>query len=387
MANKSRVCWISGNRQEREKLLAQIKKSMGACEEFEFGADTPYAELEKQVLLTDCFGGNRLFILTGLPKPATTRATMMNNLKKLISGMPEDSLLVFYGIDPGEERAVYSHVAKEGKVFEFNLTVPLVDAEQMMQKYLADAGKECESNLLNKLVRQMPTNDGKTYPIDQVQLTADKLLSYMDKRKVVDGDDVVAISTARDFSSIWQLFDAIDDKNYDRCLIVMAKLCQFESEGQWTQGFCTRLFATAMWRFRIMLFLKDLMIKKVPQPEIVAKASELQKLTHEGQTFSMQVKAEGSAAYSPRLISTMLDGSFSGSPLEKYDRRRLADIVSFLQEAMQESRAVIVGGASYAFLGDLFLMVCCGKLDDKRKSNLMSFFHYETEAVNGSPNE
>ena len=354
--------------------MAKVRASFGQCDEFHYGSEISFESLEEKVLQSDCFSGKKLFILTELPSFSSSRPTFVSNFKKLLDDVPSDCLIVFNGIDPASEKAISGHVAKIGKIREFNNTVPFPDAEEEVKQLLATAGKSIEAAEATALVSSLPSEDGKAFDIDNIALTVQKLVCFMERRKNVTSDDILAISTASEYATPWQLFDAIDDKQFEKSLKLFRKLiiCQGNNE---PQGFVVKFLHLCMWRYKLLCFVKECQIAGLSEKQIVADTAALVKLssvegTGVGAVSILEVDKQ---PYSERQVQGLLHGGFSGSPLEKYTRKRLVAIVEFLQESIEETRKQRPDEA-LRFLVDVFLMLACEKIDDNRRRALMRYF-------------
>jgi DNA polymerase III delta subunit len=369
-----RVCWLSGNLKQRQATLAKIKKSYGTCEELKYGDDISVDYLEKQILQSDCFGAKRLFIITAVPSFTSSRATMLTKLKKITEEIPSDSLLIFYGIPASSEKAISAHVGKIGKLIDYDEGIPLVDAEVEVAKLLTEAGKTFEGNVVTLLVRAMPPDANKMLPLDQINLTVDKLLAYLGNRKTVNEEDIHEVSTATEFATIWQLFDAIDDKNFDRALLIKNRLLICESHSNPIE-FCNKFIGVASWKYKAMVYVSEARAAGTPDRQIITEAQTLAKLKVEGQVLGMKLTLEN-PTYTERYMENLINGHFGVTPLDKYSRRRLLSIWDFLSQAVEWMRSM-QNPAGYSFLADLFLLIACEKIDDNRKRKLWSYFYHE----------
>lgn len=369
MAEKKdiRCAWISGSRKECREVLRNISEAYGECERVMVGVDTPLSELERRVSECDCFSPKRLIVVSAIPKSDIPKATVTSRIKKIITSIPDDCLMIFYGIDSDSEKALSAHVSKLGKMFDFPLWIPTLEAEAHLIKCFGEHEIVVQKEVCLQLIRTFPANDRKLYSVDQLDNSAEKIVLYLGKRKELKADDVQELSTAMDFATIWQVFDAIDDKDFLRAMRRMRELISFETNGD-PKAICERFFTTSLWQYRILLLASDGMAKEIQIPAIREFLLSLKKMSTAG-SGGWLVHGE-EQAYSEKKVQMLLNGnSFAGNILEKYTRRRLANIVSFIQKSMAVVR-YIDSPAMNQTLIDLFLIVACESMDDKRVARL-----------------
>jgi DNA polymerase III delta subunit len=369
---RPRVVWLSGNRAQRREILGKLKASLSqqqpAFEEIRFNPDQPLEHLEELVLAGDCFGSFRMIVVDAVPQGASKTSTTAD-LKKLAERVPADCLLVFSGLDPAEHKALMTHVGKIGKQWDFDEELSHDEAAKWLADSLAADSKVIDLKDALRLVQSLPSETGKTVHIDQVDLTASKLAAYLERRKNVTEDDVDAVLIADPHATVWDLFSAIDDKNFDRAITLLERL--IDSEGNAAE-LCLRFLHTSQWRFRGLLFIKNSQIAKTAAADIVSQMTSLLKTSQkEGTGMSLTLAADG-PAYTAGWVQSQVGGYGPGS-VAKYTPRRLIKALRCLNESLEASRWASEV-PQLKLLAEGFLLLACEKIDDSTRKTLSSYF-------------
>jgi DNA polymerase III delta subunit len=368
MAN---VYWLSGNMMQRRPALEEIKQKYIGAEINYLGSDVTYAYAEHCILSTSCFSEQRLFIVSGLPEPATSKQTMMNNLKKLLQNLPSDVVVVFNGIDPSEEQALFKFVGKEldAEVKDFPYVLDKREASGWVSSQFSKYGTAIDADATSMLIEFGGYDPNlKGLGVDQLNLAIRKLVAFTAHRKKVTKDDVVACSYPSEEFVIWRVLDALDSKDFERCQQAFHAMCL---EGDGTRDAAEKLVAIAMPRYRMLFFLKEGLAKNLTKKEVTESLSRLRKLSQTGRDYKMRMTVEQSEtgapkqAYSPQYINNTLEGFYGNQPLiEKYTRKDLYRIMGSLQDVALEIRSRN-NDAGIALVIDSFLLTVCNKAEEE----------------------
>ncbi len=364
-SNPIRVAWLSGNRKAREAHLNKIRPTFGDHEELHIGSESSLNNLEDAVINSDLFGNKRLVIVNEIPQATGTRQQLVNDLRKLMDKVPSDCLLVFNGIDPDSQKALSGHVAKIGKVWAFDTTFNLSQAANWLVERLKDLGKHIELVDAEALVRCQPSEDGKTFDIDRLELVANKAASYVERRKNITAEDVVALDCGDGHSDIWGVFEAIDTCDVEKALLLVQRLLLSQDVSDFAYGF----FPIAMWRFRLLTCLKDAISDGKSVREAVTAVCELRKLKQEGILGQMRFSDDGQA-YGEWFVTNKV---LTPGVLKGYTRTRMNRLMICLEAYCEECR-YCTQPEQHLLLVESFLLVACEKLDDSIRRTLSKYF-------------
>lgn len=368
MAKSSQVCWISGSIHHRKLTLNKLKGQFAGYDVLRMGGDVSYAYFENQVYSSSCFSDKRLLIVDSLPQPSGTKQTMLKNIKKMLENMPTDLVIVFDGIDPKDEKALFEHVKSIGHVFH---TPDLVESNQSVA-WTIDQFAAADKNITEKEARLFSATCGfdpsvKGLSGDILRLGIRKICSFIGRRKnVTESDVIINIFPSEEFV-IWSIFDAMDSRDLVTCHNSFLKLVD-EGDGDISSA-VHLLFNLSLPRYRMLLFLKESIAKGQKVGEATADCLSLKKLKATGTNFNIVIQPEQTengvkSAYSEYAIKAALHGSYGKKPpIEIYSRRDLVRIFNCLTQSMAELR-LRSGEHNLLLLVDVLFMTICGNVDD-----------------------
>lgn len=373
------VVWISGNRIHRRQLLEKIRASMGEHEEIKYSEDNTVSELQAEATGGDCFGTKKLILVEGIPSSNKNRATVNNEIKKIMENVSPDCMLVFNGLDVSDYKALSSHAGKVGRLFSYDENINLSGGVSLIVEQLAAHDKKIETKDAELLWRYLPSKEVERQQlvnIDHLRITVDKIISYTDKKKNVTLEDILTITPNNSTASSWALYDALDDKKVDDVYAILPKLLM--AEGDRFEGVRLTL-AGLHWRFRLMVVLKESLttVKAQTQQEAFQKAvdktKQIIRVTQEGSGFEMKFKSEGQL-YSDAMINRMI-GQYGPSGLAKYTMKRLVNIVNVIEQAMESVRYIDSRSLpQYLLLLDMVILTICEEMDDTTRKSLHKYF-------------
>lgn len=365
----TRCCWISGNLYDRKITLDKIKKQF-AVEDIEVVGALPYSLFEFTVLNNSCFSDKRLIIVTAMPEPSGTKATMLNHLKKLIDSIPESVLLVFFGIPAEDEKALSGHIAKVGKLFDFPVKLEANAAANWVVAQFRDDNKTIQIEDAQLMVDTCGFDENvNAVSTDVLRLAVRKVSDYMGRRRTVTKDDVIVNIFPSENFVIWSIYDDIDSRSFDQCQNMFFRL--IENCNGSVEEAINFMFNVIMPRFRMLFFLKEAIAKGMTKGEATAAAMKMLKLRskgeHEQMTMYVDVDADGAPkpSWTTRAIDGALNSRFGKEPaIDRYTRKDLVRIINTLQDCFTEMR-VRQTDADLLVLADVFFLSLGSKLDDK----------------------
>lgn len=386
MAVKAKVVWLSGNLHERRLTLAQIKGQSASGETIILDGDYSVAYLDQLMRQSSIFSDQKLIIIKEMPKPTSTRQTMVNQLKKLLDDVPDDVLIVFNGIPADSEKAVSGHVSKVGKLFTYMDKLEPHLASNWLVGIFSELGKEISESDANLLVETSGYDpDVGGIGVDLLRLAATKIALYMGRRKNVTTEDVQLNIFPSQEVIIWSMLDALDSKDIGACYTAFYKIVEKE---QSVVGAVNLLYNIAMPRYRLLMFLKEGMAQKKTKQDVAREALAMRKLSQEGKDWTMKMVPEiaesGSNAGQPKgmfnefAVNAALYGGFGGkgATVDLYSRKEIIRIVNCLESGMAEIRARSQSDSAMAMMADVLFLAACTQVDDKILGDLRKPYGY-----------
>ncbi len=174
---------------------------------------------------------------------------------------------------------------------------------------------------------------------------------------------------------VWALYDAIDILDFQKAYDLLQPI--LIAEGDRLEG--VRLFLHGMlWRFNLMVFLKEAMATGSSIQKAATDAATLVKMSQIGTGLESKFAADGQK-YSEAMIQRVI-GSYGPSVLGKYTRKRLLHIVETVENALEFSR--YIGWEcleQYLLLATMVLLVSCEKINDVTRRQMFHYFEHCNE--------
>lgn len=374
----SKVFWISGGINDRKLALESTKSQFSGAEFIEVSGEFTVAYLEHVVTQKSCFNDNKVVIVKNMPKPTSTRQTLVNQLKKLIDNIPDNVYLIFYGISVVEEKAMSGHVQKKGTLIDFAETLDENDAMIYVSKIVKENGKSIDTDAAEFLISTCGHDKSlKGIGVNILRVLCDKLCFFLGKKKNADINDVMQISVPSQEFVIWKIFDALDNRDICSCYSFFYEL--EENEGSAITA-ANVLLSIALPRYRMLFYLKESVSNKISKDEIMRNISGLNKLSFTGKDWNIKLaeSEEKSPAFTEFAIKTALNGFYNKKPtIEMYSRKDLLRISNALYAGVTEIRARGSSNISATLLIDSFFLSACSQIDDNTVVKLRESYNYE----------
>ena len=365
-----KVCWLSGNYHERQGVMSAIKSKLADHEISRFEGQFTFAYFEERVYNTSCFAEKRLFIVKDMPQPNSTRPTMLTHLKKLLDALPDDLIVIFDGIE--DEDAIAKHVAKIGKVYEFEIKLNPNSAVAWVKKRFEERGKSISDDDAQTLIDSNGYDPkAKGIGIDAMQLAIKKLCLYIgNRKKIVTKEDILTTAFPSEEFIIWSITDAMDSKDIVKCYEAWDKLVANTTTGGLKSAAFT-LFSIIQARYRLLTFLREGLAKNLTKAQLAKEAASFEKLKQSGDDFMMVMTKDIAVTtgnpqqlWSDFVIQAALNGNFGRKPgVELYNRKDLFRILQVIQDSQVELR-LRKTESGVALLVDALFFAVCGKMDD-----------------------
>lgn len=386
MSDNAKVAWLSGNLYERKLVLDKIRGQFSGADITIVDGDYSVAYLEQIIRQGSVFNDQKVVIVKTMPKPTSTRQTMVNQLKKLIEDVPEECLLVFDGIYADDEKAISSHVGKFGKLFDFPYKLEPNHAATWVQKVFQEMGKDVELSDAQLLV-DTSGHDNSLGGIgaDLLRTLAAKIAMYLGRRKKIETADIQANIFPSEEVVIWSILDAMDSKDLSACYNAFSKLTEREDS---VIGAVNILWNIALPRYRLLMFLKEGIASGKSKQDVAKEAVAMKKLTQEGRDWSMKMVPDiadsGSNAGQQKgmfneftVNSTLFGGYGNKSPtIDRYSRKEIIRIVNTLESGFSEIRARSMSESAMQIMADVLFLSVCTQIDDKILGELRTPYGY-----------
>jgi DNA polymerase III delta subunit len=367
---KINVAWVSGGYHRAKELFDKIKEKFKDASPVHITEDSDPMELLNEIESNHCFSTKRIVMVFGIPDMTETQK---KKLKASLETIADDVFVVFFMINPTKEKALFSIVEKVGKIYDFDTSVPVREASGWIVRRATELGVAIEQNAAIALAENSGIDSGgKGIPIDVLEMALRRLILYAPTKKSYDTFDVVATAVFYENFVIWDLLNACDEKDYEKCLNMLSKASSLSDNA--IEGIA-QMMSTLLWKFRLLLFLKEKKASKVDRQTILAQALAMRKISYDGMGFFARTKVNlvetGPNAGKPATLwSTMpltsaMDGFNGRTPaVDLYNRKDLYLIVKALEDASILIRSSTSENEAF-LIADTVLMTVCGSMDSK----------------------
>jgi hypothetical protein len=217
---------------------------------------------------------------------------------------------------------------------------------------------------------------------DMMEMAIYRLIMCLpSNKKQINMEDVELSVFKHENFIVWDILNAIDSQDYDKCINLIHKASKVESN---VVQSVASVMNTLLWKFRLLLFLKD----KIALNKDISKAGlaalEMRKLRKQGSGYSSTMNVEiaktgesagqPSPCWSKMVIQQCLEGFYGKPPsINVFSRRDIYRIIRSIQHAVHFLR--ISSSEKEAFLlSDIVFMTICKTLDDKHIKQIMQSF-------------
>lgn len=365
----STAFWICGNLEERKLALDKIKSQFVGFESDTITDSDSISTAENKILSFSCFSEKRLIIINSIPSPdqGSSRQTVVNKLKKILEDLPDDLCLVFYGIDPSDEKAIFSQFEKIGKVLKFQLGLEMSNAIQWSRSKFLSYDKTISDEDLESFIKNCGYDknikiDGKTKSgginIDILNIAIKKLCLYVGSRKKnITSDDISATLFESKEFIIWQLFNAFDSKDIIKCYEAVERI---KLDNDRLIDAVETIFSMSLWRYKLLFHIKEEKSNR-PNTNLFSYFISLPKISQTGSGLKMKMTLDknddgnNKSMYSQFVIENAL------KIVDNYSRKELRIIIETLEEGYKVVRDNY--DSSLLLLLDSLIFSVCGTTD------------------------
>jgi DNA polymerase III delta subunit len=383
--NKVQVAWLSGGYHRRRAMLLQIREKFKGAELFVCDGSVAFEYLMTHMQSTGCFEESKLVIVNEMPVfKDSNRAKYIKHFKEVISELDESIFVVFNGISPTKEKALFTLVKEIGRSYEYPDAIDKKEAPRWLSDQFQKRGYSIDYKASEALVETCGYDRSVGgIGADMLEMSIDRIIRYLGEEKKVSLETVEATIFRHENFIVWDILNAVDDKNYERCVTMLSKVHLLDEN---VIQAISQLMSTMLWRFRMLLFLKEsLAVLKDPN-KVVEAAMLMRKLkrsndqTGFGAIYSPENYASGDnegkpqVAWTKNVVEGALNGFYGRDPaVNLYTRRDIYRIVRAIQNAILHIRGL--QSESLAFLlADTVFMVACNVADDQHIKLIMDSF-------------
>lgn len=369
--NQVNVCWISGNYFERRAFIDKLKAYLDGQGGYELSVYTDEETIEycqNQILQSSCFSENRLFIFNDWPKTNKTKQTFYKNFIELCEKSPDDAIIVCNNLKT-ESKKVINAFKKMGKFCEFDELVKSKQAPKWFVGECEQKGKSIELKDAEQVIKAIGEKQGKySVEIDRMHSMAEKLCNYVGNRKNITSEDVLTVCTDEPEFIIWNMYDYIDAKDFCGCMNMLA---QAQSVSKSVDGFVNQIVSSIIWRYRLILFLKEGIAQKWDTERISREISKLHKLKRKEKSsgfllqYSVDKYENGNekSLYSSQMVNNTISGRYKKPPVLCYSRKEAFLILLAAEETQSKLRSGVTDAEALVLL-DALMMTACSLVDN-----------------------
>ena len=362
-----KILWVGGSFYYRKNSMTEIIKTIGDCDTYICeNQDKPIEYYENILLSNDILDPKKmLFIFRDIPQGKTSTVTnkqFINFLSKVQTG----SYVVVEGIEEREKQVIFKYIKENGKIISFPSHLERDKAIEWVANRISQTSKQMEQEIIEYMVDSIGIEKDKGINTDRLYMSLKKLVNYIGKEKKITKDIALKVCDRYSNVIVYQFYDAIDKKDVNTCFKMLYQLCHKEG----IKNGVNSLLYVLLWRFRLLLILKDLQFNK--QNNISNYLSEnLFKLKREGlrdeMSFSIEKDDDGKDKpyYTQYVTNNNLKGFYGKTPdVDKYSREEIYAALRCIEEALLYIR-VNSDEHDCLLMADNFIYTICNLLDHK----------------------
>ena len=299
--------------------------------------------------------------------------------KASIEDLSDDILLVFFLIDPQQEKTIFSHVESLGRTFLFDSTVLQRDAKQWISKRIQELKIQVEEDAINAIVENSGlTKDNKSINIDILESALQRLILFSPNKKIYDISDVIITAVSYDSFIVWELLNACDEKDYCKCLNLFNK-CVLTNQSDISA--LNEIINILVWKYRMLFSIKEFIANGSSPQDAVSKTCSIRKIGYKGTglnaiTEVLTVQSGPNKGY-PSFLWNSFTASQSinsyhnkKSQIESYSRKHLYLILECLQDCLHLSRTCVKENEA-SLIADVIFMTICSVCDQNLSKKII----------------
>lgn len=373
MINLPKIHWLSGSYFARRIVFDKILEVIGKHERYSYDETTEASHIENQILNSDVFNDARIFVLTGLPRFGSNSKTSNARYKKLFDSIPKNTYVLINGINKSDAPTLFEYVKIIGLIHDFPTHIEVIDAKEWVRKRLEEEkiGVE-DQTTIKEIVDSLGVEYKKGVNFDKLYITVDMLINYTDGKKLTIDDVKKAIYRKVEFI-IWDLYDALDNKDFNKCQFLFTYMLQ---NGSSITSSAELLLGGLSWKYRLVVLCKHLV--KNDAAIFFKNLYKLEKEEKENASFAKYVLVKDKSGiiqsqYSDAAVKVALNGFFGKPPVvNKYTIEELESIISGIYDANIAIRSNIGDETILSIIDNVFMTIC-GIFNKERLSQQRRF--------------
>lgn len=381
-SDKIHLAWLSGGYNRRNAMMQRIRERFPTFEYIPIDSDHEFEYLMSKLRSGGCFGSGRLISVTELPKTKTPneKKKYIERLKKIVSGPMTDCFLVFNGIDPGKEKALFNAIKDYAKVYEYEDLIASRDVVYYISKRLKALELRANEEVCNTLAEYCGKHSsGKGYSADKIEMALLSLSMALGSGAEIVNENIYAVTFKYDEFIVWDMMSALDAKDCERVSSLLSKL-QISDKG-FNQS-SIEMMQMLLWRYRLVLMIREGYSLNKSREEIIKEIRSIKKLTRAGSGTGLSAfyeptlvktgpnAGEPAAVWTEQVIAIAMDGIYGSSPVvDSWSRKEiyafieaLTSAISLLRSASENESLLIV---------DTVLMLGCKLVSRKQAQTIL----------------
>ena len=372
---KNNAAWVSGAYYLAKPSLAKIREKFEGAEAFDCYENTLFSKLMTWLSSNSCFTDNRLIVIHALPKMTESEK---DKFKLAIEKLDGNVWVIFFMIDPSDARAIYNTVKKFGKLYEFDDTVASNSATDWINKRARELGFELEQEAVLAIAENTMLVKDKETALDPLESTLQRLTLYAPSKKIYSLEDVISTAAFYNNFVIWNLMNACDERNYEKCLNAFNKCVAANAD---SIKAINEILPMMAWKYRMLFCMKELLANGASTEEAVLKASSIRKVAFESSGLkaisktnlieSGPDKDKPIPVWNQRACSMAVSGNYGRKPqIEIYSRKDLYLIVKCIEDCLVLARTCSSHGEA-SLIADVLFMTICSAIDSASLSKIV----------------
>lgn len=341
---KINVAWICGSYFISHDILTKILNKYHDAEIISIDAENTFQDLYISLATKSMFYACKLVIIKDMPEATDAEK---KRLISLLDKLPHSVLCVFYMLDSTKHRSLYKVAEKIGKVYENIEKVNVHEASAYIEQRFKLYKKTIENEALEIFLNNLQLVDnGKCVGTDNIEQYIRKINIFIGEKDCVSVDDVVINSQSCDNYIVWNLLRELDSKKYEHALNMFSESSRTNKSAV---GALHEMLNILLWKYRMLLCLKDCMASGLSQQESIQKTSQIRKIVYEGVGLSSVASGataqtganKGSALtiWSAHVCNQACNSVYNKKPqIECYSRKELYVILECLNDCMYLTR-------------------------------------------------
>jgi len=372
---KIRACWLSGSFFHCKFILSQLKEKIGIEKVYIYDENDSAEKIEMEINGNDLFNERKIILLKGIPHFKGTVDKSNKKWIELIKGITDDYFLIVHSDDTSSRLSIYNYIKKNGKVFDPPSHLKKKEALAYFSERIEELNKVIDPDMVKYVIDGMG-NTAKGVPVDKIIVFIKAMMAYVGRKKNIEKEDVMrCFSMNKDFV-IWDILNAIDDRDIVKCQELVYLNCLNSSS---VKSALEGILATSLWRFRLLLMIKDCKSNNLSDKELLVKVKEFSKTSREGSGYSTTYKADSEEdklkpVYSDFVINNLINGFYGQeATINKYSITELLGCVKVLEECIIKTRVSLTETEALLSFDSFLYYICrCKDMDYEILEDLRS---------------